>query len=117
MSGYPYVENMEANKFVSIIRNSKNSKEERYANIDAYDPPAHDKFYTILVLPKYDSSRYGAVIVDGAPLIRIYDMYTNPQDICIKIRGYNMLGYGFESTILTVPKEQIIRALQQPIGE
>ena len=74
MSGYPYVENIEANKFVSTIRNSKNSKE-RYADIDAYDPPAHDKFYTIFVLPKYDSSRYGAVIVDGAILASVTALF------------------------------------------
>lgn len=119
--GSPYIGNVEAEKFVSTIRNSKNSKE-RYAEIDAYDPPAHDKFYTLLVLPKYDSSRYGpvsSITVNGdkVPLIRIYDMYANHQDICIKIRGFSMLGYGFESTILTVPKEQIISALQQPISE
>jgi len=110
---YLYVQDIEANKLTWDKGNSKSVGVE----IDAYDSLSVDRTYSILILQKFDSSRYAQKVDVKGPLVRIYDLTANPQDICIKIRGFSMLGYGFESTILTVPKEQIIRALQQPISE
>lgn len=40
-----------------------------------------------------------------------YDLRSNPEDICIQLRGGNMLGDTFTSNIIVVPKAAIIAAL------
>jgi len=42
-----------------------------------------------------------------------YDLKRNPRDVCIKLRGRNMLGGGFASNVLLVPKAIIASAFSQ----
>ncbi len=104
-----YVQDIEANRFVLDARKTK----ETDIKIDAYNPPAEDATYKIFILPKYDSRLYPVRGDAQGPIVIVYDLFTSPMDICMQIVGYSMLAYGFESNILTVSKEQIIKVLQQ----
>lgn len=46
----------------------------------------------------------------GSPL---YDLQQSPFDLCLTIRGGDMLGRGFVSNVIVIPKEKISAALQE----
>ncbi len=39
-----------------------------------------------------------------------YDLHREPQDVCIRLRGGNMLGFTFEANTVVIPKELISAA-------
>ncbi|TVQ83810.1 MAG: hypothetical protein EA357_05140 [Micavibrio sp.] len=44
-----------------------------------------------------------------------YDLRTDPDDICFRVRGGNMIGMTFHSNTVVIPKEAVVEALAKTV--
>ncbi|WP_155247323.1 hypothetical protein [Teredinibacter turnerae] len=43
----------------------------------------------------------------------LYDLSVDPEDICLQVKGGNVTGRGFQSNVVTVSKDKLVKAISK----